>query len=178
MVIWLTLKSTILLKVLCICARMSMHTQHLIKFSVFSVARTAMDSYDDDDNRMMESEQSVQVSRRSDRKDSALSGKRNRKHRENNGSSIGNRARTRTREQNRDPDKDRISDGNQSSASFYSDDYENSSLSDRSFSPRSPSLPPHRGERKQTVSSSPVHPTGTTTCTPSGTFTSDLKEYI
>ncbi|MCJ8741450.1 hypothetical protein PDJAM_G00070850, partial [Pangasius djambal] len=111
-----------------------------------------MDSYDAEDNRMRESEQSVRVSRRSDSKDSALSGKRNGKLREDNESSIGNRARTRTRERNRDPDKDRISDGDQSSASSYSDDYENASLSDRSFSPRSPSPSPHRGARTQRAS--------------------------
>ncbi|MCI4387212.1 hypothetical protein PGIGA_G00071580 [Pangasianodon gigas] len=116
-----------------------------------------MDSYDVEDNRMRESEQSVRASRYSDSKDSALSGKRNGKLREDNESSTGNRARTRTRERNRDPDKDRISDGDQSSASSYSDDYENASLSDRSFSPRSPSPSPHRGARTQRAS---IHSTG------------------
>ncbi|KAG7323711.1 hypothetical protein KOW79_013413 [Hemibagrus wyckioides] len=108
----------------------------------------------------MESGQSVQVSRHSERKDSALSGYGNRKLREDNESSRGNRARTRIRERNRDPDKDQVSDGDQSSASFYSDDYENASLSDRSFSPRSPSPSPHKGARTQRVSNSPVHLTG------------------
>ncbi|KAF5896714.1 lebercilin-like isoform X3, partial [Clarias magur] len=104
---------------------------------------------------MMESEQSVRVSR----KDTALSGKRNGKQRENNESSR-TRTRTRTRERNRDPDKDQISDGDQSSASFYSDDYENASLSDKTFSSRSRSPSPPRGARTQRVSSSPVRPTG------------------
>lgn len=123
-----------------------------------------MDSSDVEDNRMMESEQGVHGFRRGDRKDSALSGKRNGKLREDNESSTRNRARTRTGEKNRDPDKDRMSDGDQSSASFYSDDYENASLSDRSFSPRSPSPPPHIGTRTQRVSGSPVRQRGTSMC--------------
>lgn len=109
---------------------------------------------------MMESEQSVQASRRSDQKDSALSGKRNRKLRKDNESSIRNRSRIRSRELNRDPDKDRSSDGDHSSGSFYSEDYENASLSDRSFSARSPSPLPQRGARTQRVSSSSIRPTG------------------
>ncbi|KAK3547714.1 hypothetical protein QTP86_028246, partial [Hemibagrus guttatus] len=131
---------------------------------VQSVAQTAMDSYNIEDNRMMESEQSVQVSNHGDRKDSALSGYGNRKLREDNESSRGNRARTRIRDRKRDPDKDQMSDGDQSSASFYSDDYENASLSDRSISPRSPSPSLHRGARTQRVSNSLVHQTGTTMC--------------
>ncbi|GAA6089946.1 lebercilin [Tachysurus ichikawai] len=118
-----------------------------------------MDSYDVEDNRLLESEQSVQVSH-GDQKDLALSGYRNKKLREDNESSRGNRARTRTQERSRDPDKDQMSDGEQSSASFYSDDYENASLSDRSFSPRFPSPSSHRGARTQRKSSSPVHQTG------------------
>lgn len=138
----------------------------LIKLFVFTGAQTVMESSDVEDNRMMESEQGIQVSCHGDQKDSALSGKQNGKLRVGNERSMRNRARTRIREKNRDPDKDRLSDGDQSSASFYSDDYENTSLSDRSFSPRSrsPSPPPHRGARTQRVSSSPVRQRGTSMC--------------
>lgn len=135
------------------------------------VAQTAMDSYDVEDNRIMESEQRCRDSPRSDRKDSALSAKRNGKLREDNESPIRNRVHTRTRERNRDPDKDRISDGEQSSVSFYSDDYENASASDGSFSPRSPSPLQHRGTRTQRASSSPRHATGIAMCSHTHTHT-------
>ncbi|XP_056095715.1 lebercilin isoform X2 [Rhinichthys klamathensis goyatoka] len=74
------------------------------------------------------------------------------------GSSAGDHARTRTQEPNGDPDRDRCSDGDRSSASFYSDDYENISHSDRSLSSASPS--PHRKGRSKRVSSSPLHRAG------------------
>lgn len=160
---------------MCLCARMYVHTQHLIKLSDFSKSQTTMDSYDVEDNRLLESEQSVQVSH-GDQKDLALSGYRNKKLREDNESSRGNRARTRTQERSRDPDKDQMSDGEQSSASFYSDDYENASLSDRSFSPRFPSPSSHRGARTQRKSSSPVHQTGMTLCTHTYTHTPSMYD--
>ncbi|XP_056588602.1 lebercilin isoform X2 [Triplophysa dalaica] len=68
--------------------------------------------------------------------------------------SSGGRVLTRTR----DPDRDRCSDGERSSASFYSDDdYENVSHSDQSLSPRSLSPSPHRRGRSRRVSGSPLH---------------------
>lgn len=67
-------------------------------------------------------------------------------------------ARTSTQEPTGDPDRDRCSDGDRSSASFYSDDYENVSHSDRSLSPASPS--PYRKGRSRRVSSSPLHRAG------------------
>lgn len=87
---------------------------------------------------------------------SPQSGKREKYQKDIEGSS-GDRARTTTR----DPDRDRCSDGERSSASFYSDDYENASHSDQSLSPS-----PHRRGRSRRVSSSPLHRAGThTLCT-------------
>ncbi|XP_036446668.1 lebercilin isoform X2 [Colossoma macropomum] len=123
-------------------------------------SQNTLDSFED--NRMRESEQSP-LSQHRDRKDSESSfqsGKQNRKFREDVESSSLDRARTRTREPKRDPDQDRISEGEHSSASFYSDDYENVSLSERSFSPQSPSPSAHRAGRARRVSSSPLHRTG------------------
>ncbi|XP_062871891.1 lebercilin [Trichomycterus rosablanca] len=103
---------------------------------------------------MKELEQSP-LSSHSDKKDSALSlpsGKSR-----DGESSSGNRARTKTRKPKRDPDQDQTSDGDHSSSSYYSDDYKNASLSDRSFSSRSPSPP--RGGRMRRVSSSPSRTT-------------------
>uniref|UniRef100_A0A3B5AFM1 Lebercilin-like n=1 Tax=Stegastes partitus TaxID=144197 RepID=A0A3B5AFM1_9TELE len=61
------------------------------------------------------------------------------------------RSRTRTWHSDRDQDQDQVSDGRRSSASFYSEDYENESPSERSFSPysrsRTPSPTPHRTQR-------------------------------
>ncbi|XP_077074369.1 lebercilin isoform X1 [Siphateles boraxobius] len=106
-----------------------------------------------------ESEQS-RLSHRSDAKISESpqhSGKQE-KYWKDIGSSAGDHARTRTQEPTGDPDRDRCSDGDRSSASFYSDDYENISHSDRSLSSASPS--PHRKGRSKRVSSSPLHRTG------------------
>uniref|UniRef100_A0A672FQW9 Lebercilin LCA5 n=1 Tax=Salarias fasciatus TaxID=181472 RepID=A0A672FQW9_SALFA len=58
-------------------------------------------------------------------------------------SSVQSRSKTRTRHS--DPDRDQVSDGEsgrRSIESFYSEDYENESLSDRSCSPYSPSRTP------------------------------------
>ncbi|KAL7865004.1 hypothetical protein AOLI_G00164240 [Acnodon oligacanthus] len=123
-------------------------------------SQNTLDSFED--NRMRESEQSP-LSHHRDRKDSDSSfqsGKQNGKFRKDVESSSLDRARTRTREPKRDPDQDRISEGDHSSASFYSDDYENVSLSERSFSPQSPSPSAHRAGRARRVSSSPLHRTG------------------
>lgn len=80
-------------------------------------------------------------------------------------SCAGDRARTRIKDP--DPDRDRMSDSvrRRSSGSFYSEDYENVSPSERSLSPysRTPSPSPHRGVRAKRVSSSPLHKTGTHT---------------
>ncbi|XP_030643220.1 lebercilin [Chanos chanos] len=59
-----------------------------------------------------------------------------------------------------DPDKDQFSDGERSSASLYSDEYDNVSPSEHSFSPRSPSPSPRRANRSRRVSSSPLQRTG------------------
>ncbi|XP_057219436.1 lebercilin isoform X2 [Triplophysa rosa] len=89
-------------------------------------------------------------------KSSPQSGKREKYRKDVEGSS-GDRVRTRTR----DPDRDRCSDGERSSASSYSDDdYENVSHSDQSLSPRSLSPSPHRRGRSRRVSSSPLRRAG------------------
>ncbi|KAG1961057.1 lebercilin isoform X3 [Pimephales promelas] len=74
------------------------------------------------------------------------------------GSSAEDHARTRKQEPTGDPDRDRCSDGDRSSGSFYSDDYENISRSDRSLSSGSPS--PDRKGRSKRVSSSPLNRAG------------------
>ncbi|XP_058618690.1 lebercilin isoform X2 [Onychostoma macrolepis] len=81
------------------------------------------------------------------------------KYRKDIESSVGDHARTRTREPAGDPDRDRCSDGERSSPSFYSDDYENVSRSDRSLSPSASPSPQRRG-RSRRVSSSPLHRAG------------------
>lgn len=73
-------------------------------------------------------------------------------------------ARSRTRTWRSDPDRDQVSDGRRSSGSFYSEDYENESPSERSFSPnsrsRTPSPSPHRTLRTRRVCSSPLYRSG------------------
>ncbi|KAL2082420.1 hypothetical protein ACEWY4_022238 [Coilia grayii] len=86
-------------------------------------------------------------------------------------------SRTRTKEsahtdrdQERDPDRDRLSDqdrdqdglsdGERSSGSFYSDDYEKLSRSERSLSPETLLGSPRRPARARRVSSSPLHRAG------------------
>uniref|UniRef100_A0A8C1MPK0 Lebercilin LCA5 n=1 Tax=Cyprinus carpio TaxID=7962 RepID=A0A8C1MPK0_CYPCA len=78
------------------------------------------------------------------------------KYKKNIKSLAGDHVRIRTREPAGDPDPDRCSDGERSSASFYSDDYENVSHSDRSLSPSASPSPQRRG-RSRRVSSSPLH---------------------
>ncbi|XP_054474560.1 lebercilin isoform X1 [Anoplopoma fimbria] len=77
---------------------------------------------------------------------------------------VESRSKTRTRRS--DPDRDQISDGDgrRSTGSFYSEDYENESHSDRSISPyshsRTPSLTPQRSVRAKRISNSPFYKTG------------------
>ncbi|KAM4633646.1 lebercilin [Polymixia lowei] len=74
--------------------------------------------------------------------------------------------RSKTRIWDPDPDRDRISDGERrrSSASFYSEDYENGSPSERSLSPYSrsqtPSPTPPKGVRAKRIFSSPSYKMG------------------
>ncbi|XP_026055680.1 lebercilin isoform X2 [Carassius auratus] len=81
------------------------------------------------------------------------------KYRKDNESLVEDHARTRMRKPAGDPDRDRCSDGERSSPSFYSDDYENASHSDRSLSPSASPSPQRRGRSKR-VSSSPLHRAG------------------
>ncbi|KAM9840074.1 lebercilin [Aulostomus maculatus] len=75
-------------------------------------------------------------------------------------------SRSRTRICHSDPDRDRVSDGEgrRSSGSFYSDDYDNGSVSERSLSPysqsRTPSPAPQRRVHGKRVSRSPFYKTG------------------
>ncbi|XP_028253161.1 lebercilin isoform X2 [Parambassis ranga] len=75
-------------------------------------------------------------------------------------------SRLKTRTWHSDPDRDQISDdeGRRSQGSFYSEDYENNSPSDRSYSPdsrsRTPSPSPQRGVRAKRIPGSPFHKTG------------------
>uniref|UniRef100_A0A674BF60 Lebercilin LCA5 n=1 Tax=Salmo trutta TaxID=8032 RepID=A0A674BF60_SALTR len=77
-------------------------------------------------------------------------------------SCAGDQAKTRTQEL--DPDRDRMSDReHRRSSSFYSEDYENLTPSERTLSPysRTPSPSPRRkGPRAKRVSSSPLHKAG------------------
>ncbi|XP_071019663.1 lebercilin [Oncorhynchus clarkii lewisi] len=77
-------------------------------------------------------------------------------------SCAGDQAKTRTQEV--DPDRDRMSDReHRRSSSFYSEDYENLTPSEHTLSPysRTPSPSPRRkGPRAKRVSSSPQHKTG------------------
>lgn len=116
------------------------------------IAGEDMDSHAD----IQESEHS-RLSNRSDAKisESPLRSGKQEKYRKAVESAAGDQVRTRTQEPIGDPDRDRCSDGDHSSVSFYSDDYENS---DRSLSSASPS--PHRKGRSRRVSSSPLHRAG------------------
>uniref|UniRef100_A0A3P8SLA7 Lebercilin LCA5 n=1 Tax=Amphiprion percula TaxID=161767 RepID=A0A3P8SLA7_AMPPE len=101
--------------------------------------------------------QSVQSRKKESR---ASSGQKHQKNLQDNIHSDDEKeARSRTRTWRSDPDQDRVSDG-----SFYSEDYENESPSERSFSPysrsRTPSPSPHRSLRTKKVSSSPLYRTG------------------
>lgn len=109
---------------------------------------------------------------RSTRKDSCDSSVQ--KHKKSNWDKIGDEeekedvaeGRSKTRTWRSDPDRDQISDGEgrRSSHSYYSEDYENESPSDRSLSPysqsRTPSPTPQRGIRAKKTSNSPFFKTG------------------
>ncbi|XP_035000421.2 lebercilin [Hippoglossus stenolepis] len=76
-------------------------------------------------------------------------------------------SRSKTRTWRSDPDRDQVSDGEgrRSSGSFYSEDYENESPSERSLSPHSrsrtpPSPTPQKGVRAKRISVSPLYKTG------------------
>ncbi|XP_029281814.1 lebercilin isoform X2 [Cottoperca gobio] len=74
-------------------------------------------------------------------------------------------SRSKTRTWRSDPDRDQISDGEgrRSSGSFYSEDYDNETPSDRSNSPYSQSRTPsttQRGVRAKRISNSPFYKTG------------------
>ncbi|KAK5853041.1 hypothetical protein PBY51_006863 [Eleginops maclovinus] len=75
-------------------------------------------------------------------------------------------SRSKTRTWRSDPDRDQLSDGERrrSSGSFYSDDYDNESPSERSNSPYSrsctPSATPQRMVRSKRISNSPLYKTG------------------
>ncbi|XP_051961941.1 lebercilin-like [Xyrauchen texanus] len=109
--------------------------------------------------------QESEHSRLSHRRDGKLSessfqSRKKEKYRNDIESSAGDCARIRTREPDGDPEHDRGSDGDRSSASFYSDDYENVSHSDRCLSPRSVSPSAHKRGRSRKMSSSPLHRAG------------------
>lgn len=76
------------------------------------------------------------------------------------------KSRSKTRIWHSDPDRDQISDGERrrSNESFYSEDYENESPSERSITPysqsRTPSPTPQRGIRAKRISGSPLYKTG------------------
>ncbi|XP_041951444.1 lebercilin isoform X4 [Alosa sapidissima] len=75
------------------------------------------------------------------------------------------RARTRTKEpadvdRDRDPDRDHVSDREGSSGSFYSEDCDKLTPSERSISPGSASASPRRPAPARKVSSSPLHRAG------------------
>uniref|UniRef100_A0A1A7WVN3 Leber congenital amaurosis 5 n=1 Tax=Iconisemion striatum TaxID=60296 RepID=A0A1A7WVN3_9TELE len=76
----------------------------------------------------------------------------------------GVRSRSKTRPWDSDPDRDRISDGEErNDGSYYSDDYENVTPSERSLSPftrsRTPSPTPKRGLRAKSISRNSFHKT-------------------
>lgn len=127
------------------------------------------DSYED--NRDVDlSRQSL----RSKEKDSRTSSTQKQKHNKNVRDKIQDedekegcvKSRSKTRIWHSDPDRDQISggEGRRSSESFYSEDYENESPSERSISQysqsRTPSPTPQRGLRAKRISTSPLYKTG------------------
>lgn len=140
----------------CLLIVSEVHIQFTLSLiTVNCIAGEDMDLHDEN----QESEHS-RLSHRSDEKilESPLRSGKQEKYRKDTESSAGDHARTRTREPIGDPDRDRCSDEDHSSASFYSDDYENASHSDRSLSSASPT--PHRKGRSRRVSSSPLRRAG------------------
>ncbi|XP_056260855.1 lebercilin isoform X2 [Seriola aureovittata] len=127
----------------------------------------ATDLYED--NRDVDlSRQSLQSNKKDSRASSFQKDKKNFRDKiqddDEKDSNVESRSKTRT--WHSDPDRDQISDGEgrRSSGSFYSEDYENESLSERSLSPysqsRTPSPTPQRGVRAKKISSSPLYKTG------------------
>ncbi|XP_035851256.1 lebercilin isoform X1 [Sander lucioperca] len=120
------------------------------------------------DNRdVIQSPQSLQSTKEESRASSFQ------KHKKNYRDKIGDEgekdscveSRSKTRTCHSDPDRDQVSDGEgqRSSRSFYSEDYENESPSDRSISPysqsRTPSPTPQRGVRAKRIYNSPLYKT-------------------
>ena len=107
-------------------------------------------------------------SHRSTRKDSRASSlqKHKKNFRDESEKDVCVESRSKTRTWRSDPDRDQISDGEgrRSSQSFYSEDYENESPSDRTLSPysrsRTPSPARQRGVRAKRISNSPLYKTG------------------
>ncbi|XP_076874738.1 lebercilin isoform X2 [Brachyhypopomus gauderio] len=115
-----------------------------------------------ENNQAKELEQN-RLSRHSHRKNKnspLRSGERDGKFHDDSESLLVDRAWTGTRELSLEPDQDqdRLSDGD--NEPFYSDDYENVSVSPRSLSPRPGSPSPRRGERPRRVASSPIQKPG------------------
>ncbi|XP_073348378.1 lebercilin [Pagrus major] len=122
-----------------------------------------------EDNRDADQSRQSLRSTRKDSRDSSVQ-----KHKKNNWDKIRDEeekediaeGRSKTRTWHSDPDRDQISDGEgrRSSRSYYSEDYENESPSDRSLSPysqsRTPSPLPQRGMRAKRTSNSPLYKTG------------------
>lgn len=120
------------------------------------------------DNRDVDlSRQSFQSTKKSSRVSSSQKHKRNCQDKNQDegekDNSVESRSKIRTRRS--DPDRDHVSDdeGQKSSGSFYSEEYENDSP-DRSLSPcshsRTPSPTPLRDTRTKRSSSSPLYKTG------------------
>ncbi|XP_051947712.1 lebercilin-like [Xyrauchen texanus] len=111
-----------------------------------------------DSNEDNQESEHRRLSHRSNGKVSELSlqsGKKE-KYRKDIESSAGDRAQSKSQHPVRDPDRDRCSDGEHSSATFFSDDYENVSHSDQSLSPQSESPSAQQRGRSRKVSSSPL----------------------
>ncbi|CAK6962241.1 lebercilin [Scomber scombrus] len=122
-----------------------------------------------DDNRDL-SRQSFRSAKKTSRASSAQKQKHNKNFREkiqDEDEKEGSvKSRSKTRIWHSDPDRDHISDGEgrRSGESFYSEDYENESPSERSISQysqsRTPSPTPQRGMRAKRISGSPLCKTG------------------
>ncbi|KAM4522595.1 lebercilin [Odontesthes bonariensis] len=115
---------------------------------------------------------SSRLSQRSRKKDSRASSSQKHKkdfrdkiHSEEEKEGCGE-SRSKTRTRHSDPDRDRISngEGSRSDSSFYSEDYEHVTPSERSLPSfsrsRTPSLTPQRGVRKKRSTRSPLHKAG------------------
>lgn len=133
-------------------------------------SENATDLYEDnrDVNLSYQSLQSKKKdSRASSRKDKNNSRDKIRDDDDDDEKDVNVESRSKTRTWHSDPDRDQISDGEgrRSSGSFYSEDYENESLPERSLSPysqsRTPSPTPQRRVRGKKFTGSPLYKTGT-----------------